>query len=172
MISASAFTSEVKKVLKLNVFKSDAAFFNAEQMTLVYDLANIMIPRTETPGASDSHTAQVLDELMTSWASLSTQRQFTNFLGQFLSRAKRETNSDYFSLTKEEREAFVEHIDENAFEKDRNEFSTAYKRIKALIFHIHYSSEEANPNFFLVPGGYKGNLTEPELSAIHKRKYL
>ncbi|GAC12602.1 gluconate 2-dehydrogenase subunit 3 family protein [Paraglaciecola chathamensis] len=172
VVSASVLPSELKKVLKLNVFKSDAAFFNADQMTLVYDLANIMIPTTNTPGASDSHTAQVLDELMVSWASSSTQRQFTNFLAQFQSKAKGANNSNYFSLTKKEREAFVEYVDGNAFEKDRNEFSTAYKRIKALIFHIHYSSEEANPNFFLVPGGYKGNLTESELSAIHKRKYL
>ena len=172
VVSASVLPSELKKALNLTVFESDAVFFDAEQFTLVYDIVDIMIPRTDTPGAVDSHTAQVVDDLMVSWASSSTQRQFTNFLAQFQSKAKGANNSNYFSLTKKEREAFVEYVDGNAFEKDRNEFSTAYKRIKALIFHIHYSSEEANPNFFLVPGGYKGNLTESELSAIHKRKYL
>ena len=72
VISASVLPSEIKKALNLTVFKSDAVFFDAEQFTLAYDIADIMIPRSDTPGTADSHTASVLDELMVSWAAPST----------------------------------------------------------------------------------------------------
>ena len=172
VVSASVLPSELKKALNLTVFESDAVFFDAEQFTLVYDIVDIMIPHTDTPGAVDSHTAQVLDELMISWAAPSTQQQFTLFLSDFLQRAKTALNADYLSLNRENRQAFVERIDELAFDTEKSDFSVAYKRFKALIFHIHYSSEIANPNFFLVPGGYRGSLSQNELNAIYERKYL
>lgn len=172
VVSASVLPSELKKTLKLTVFESDAVFFDAEQFTLVYDIADIMIPRSDTPGATDSHTAQVLDKLMISWAAPSTQQQFTLFLSEFLQRAKNAFKANYLSLSKERRQSFVEQIDETAFETDESDFSVAYKRFKTLVFHIHYSSEIANPNFFLVPGGYRGSLSKKELNAIYERKYL
>ena len=172
VVSASVLPSELKKALHLTVFESDAVFFDAEQFTLVYDIVDIMIPRTDTPGAVDSHTAQVLDELMISWAAPSTQQQFTLFLSEFLQRARTAFNANYLSLSKENRQTFVEQIDEVVFDTGKGDFSIAYKRFKALIFHIHYSSEIANPNFFLVPGGYRGSLSQDELNVIYERKYL
>ena len=172
VVSASVLPSQLRKALQLTVFESDAVFFNAEQFTLVFDIADIMIPSTDTPGCVDSHAAQVLDELMISWAAPSTQQQFTLFLSKFLQQAKSAFNANYLSLSKEKRQAFIEQIDETAFETDKSDFSVAYKRLKALIFHVHYSSEIANPNFFLVPGGYRGSLTQEELNVIYERKYL
>ncbi|WP_032096190.1 MULTISPECIES: gluconate 2-dehydrogenase subunit 3 family protein [unclassified Alteromonas] len=172
VVSASVLPSELKKSLNLTVFKSDAAFFEADQFTLLYDIADIMIPRTDTPGSMDTHAIQVLDELMISWAAPSTQQQFNQFLSEFLVRAKSTFNTSYFLLGREKRQSFLELIDERAFDKDKSDFAIAYKRLKALIFHIHYSSETANPNFFLVPGGYRGSLTQDELNVIYERKYL
>lgn len=172
VVSTAVLPSELKNALKLTVFNSDALFFSAEQLTLVYDIADIMIPTTDTPGASDSHTAQVLDALMVSWASSNTQQQLTAFLSELRDRARSSNNKDFLLMPREERQAFLVEIDSHAFEKTTSPFLVAYKRLKALIFHIHYSSKEANPDFFLVPGGYRGTLSLEELHAIHKRKYL
>lgn len=172
MVTTSVLPSELKNSLKLNVFKSDASFFNAEQMTLVHDIADIMIPATSTPGASDSRSAQVLDELMVSWATEATRRQITSFLAQLNEKARSISGQEYLLMPKESRLAFLSEIDRNAFEKTTSSFLVAYKRFKELIFHIHYTSKEANTNFILVPGGYKGNLSWDELQAIHKRQYL
>ncbi|MFZ8144511.1 gluconate 2-dehydrogenase subunit 3 family protein [Alteromonas macleodii] len=172
VVSTAVIPFELKSSLKLTVFKSDASFFNAEQMTLAHDIADIMIPKTHTPGASDSHAAQILDELMVSWASLNTQQQMLSFLSEFQDRARDLHNKDYLLMTRERRLAYLVEIDQNAFEDTTSPFLIAYKRFKELIFHLHYTSKEANPEFILVPGGYKGDLTEDELQAINKRQYL
>ncbi len=172
MVSASVIPSGLKSALKLKVFKADAKFFNATQITLLNDIADIMIPATDSAGASDSHTAQVLDELMVSWATLDTQTQFSQFLSEFQSRAYTVYKKSYLNLSKAIRGDFLLELDNKAFENSETEFFTAYKRIKELIFHIHYSSPEANPHFFLIPGGYKGALNRDELAEINKRKYL
>ncbi|GFD79460.1 hypothetical protein KUL152_30250 [Tenacibaculum sp. KUL152] len=172
VVSTAVLPTELKNTLKLTIFKSDASFFNAEQMTLVHDIADIIIPTTSTPGASDSHSAQVLDELMVSWASKSTQQQITSFLAQLNEKAHSISGQEYLLMPRENRLAFLTEIDRDAFKKTTSPFLVAYKRFKELIFHIHYTSKEANTNFILVPGGYKGNLNWDELQAIHKRQYL
>lgn len=172
MVSTTALPFELKTPFKLITFKSNATFFNAEEMTLLYDIADIMIPSTDTPGASDSHSAQVLDELMVTWASPNTQQQFKTFLSQFKAKARNTSGKEYVLMSREDRLALLIDIDESAFDASASDFLVIYKRLKALIFHIHYSSEIANPNFFLVPGGYRGSLTQDELNVIYERKYL
>ena len=95
-----------------------------------------------------------------------------SFLSEFKDRARDLNGKDYLLMTRERRLAYLVEIDQKAFEDTTSSFLIAYKRFKELIFHLHYTSKEANPEFILVPGGYKGDVTEDELQAIYKRQYL
>ena len=48
-------------------------FFTPAQFAIMSDMADIIIPRTASPGAKDAGVPDVLDALMTNWASPSRQ---------------------------------------------------------------------------------------------------
>ncbi len=49
-------------------------FYTGDEMALVSRVSDLIIPRTETPGALDVNVAGYLDGLMSDWASAETQR--------------------------------------------------------------------------------------------------
>ena len=45
------------------------AFYTQDEMALISRISNLVIPRTETPGALDANVPGYLDALMSDWAS-------------------------------------------------------------------------------------------------------
>ncbi|MGJ8561360.1 MAG: gluconate 2-dehydrogenase subunit 3 family protein [Litorimonas sp.] len=140
----------------------DGQFFTADELTILSDVAEIMIPRTGTPGAIDAEVPAAVDGMMMSWASPSTQDQFRSILEHFNELAQQSYKSDYVKLRPDDRSALVENLDSRSFSKSPTEAAGQYKRLKDIIFLIYYSSEKGIRNFVPVPGFYSGNLTLEE----------
>jgi len=51
-------------------------FFAAAQYALLDEVTEIMLPRTDTPGARDAGVAASIDAMMTTWASTERRQQF------------------------------------------------------------------------------------------------
>ncbi len=147
-------------------------FFNAADMTLLTDVAEIMIPKTGTPGATDAFVIPVLDAMMLTWAGKETKKQFRNIIEQINLFAKEMHKQQYVYLDHDKRRALIVELDSTAFKYPDTNLSTSYRKLKKMIFHLYYTSEEANPDFVLIPGGYKGDLTKNELLKIQQRGYL
>ncbi|KMT64849.1 gluconate 2-dehydrogenase subunit 3 family protein [Catenovulum maritimum] len=172
LVTACALpTSEIKSI-QLQKVKLDGQYFNAQQLTLLTDVAEIMIPKTNTPGATDANVIAVLDAMMLTWAGKKTKQQFNFCINQISQIAKNTFSAYYTEITLSDRRALIEQLDANSFAQTDTELSASYRKLKKIIFHIFYTSEEANPDFILVPGGYKGSLTKTELDEINKRGYL
>lgn len=137
-------------------------FFNAQQLTLLQDVSEIMIPRTDSPGAIDAQVASFADAMMLTWASEDTQKQFLGFLSALNTRAMAQFNKPYTKLATLERTALIEEIDTEAFSDAPSEISADYKRVKSLVFHLFYSSEQGSKDYVPIPGQYNGNLTLDE----------
>ncbi|MFC7293084.1 gluconate 2-dehydrogenase subunit 3 family protein [Hirschia litorea] len=142
--------------------REDGQFFNAYQLTVLQDVSEIMIPRTNTPGAIDAQVASFVDSMMLSWASGPTQMQFLAFLKALDTLSLTQVNKPYTKISQAERTTLLKKVDENAFSTNPSDVSANYKRVKALIFHIYYTSEEAGRDYVPVPGQYNGNLTLAE----------
>ncbi|NHK26298.1 gluconate 2-dehydrogenase subunit 3 family protein [Parvularcula flava] len=144
--------------------RGDEVFFRARALHILEIVSDILIPRTSTPGAADAGVSGVIDEMMVSWASADTQQQFITALTDFDMRAH-ETYQRYFlKLTGEEQFAVVDAIDAEAFGQDGH--NQPYRRLKSLIFHVYDTSEPANPDYRLVPGAYRGNLSWQDYQAM------
>ena len=151
---------------------TDGQFFSAHELTLLTDIAELMIPRTDTPGAADANVAAVLDGMMLSWAGADTREQFQRALKIFETEAQSRHEKPYSSLLPEKRLKLLIDIDKNAFSKNTNEASWDYRKLKELVFLIYYSSEEAGETYVPLPGEYYGNLTfEAHQALMSERAY-
>lgn len=142
-------------------------YFSASDMTLLMDVAEIMIPKTETPGATDAHVIPVLDGLMLTWAGTETKKQYNYVIQQIDALAKSSFGSNYTSLDKPTRTTLVTELDKSAFANKDTDLSKSYRKLKQIIFHVYYTSEEANPDFMLVPGTYRGCVTKADIDRFN-----
>lgn len=148
------------------------AYFDEKQAALLTDVADIMIPETDTPGAVASATIPYIDTMMTDWADEDTRSKFAYF-GEALDKmAAEKGHPDYLAMPRVQREGMIEGLDKDSFRQRREPLSIAYRKVKGLVFHIHYTSAEANPDYVLVPGEYRGNLTWDEYRKLTDERKL
>src|SRR3712207_8314815 len=55
-------------------------FFTPAQFATLAETADIILPRTNTPGAKDAGVPEALDGMMTNWASEERKRQFRELI--------------------------------------------------------------------------------------------
>ncbi|MEL7031012.1 MAG: gluconate 2-dehydrogenase subunit 3 family protein [Pseudomonadota bacterium] len=142
-------------------------FFDRQHAAILQNVADLMIPSTETVGAADTGTALYLDQLMQKWASEESQRAVLSAVQHFDGLASDLDGTSYLELDDATRFALVGDVDAASFGASLDtEQASAYRLLKRLIFHIHYSSEAANPDFVLIPGQYRGDLSAREYEAL------
>jgi hypothetical protein len=169
-VATPVWASIFNTVNSLSVFSQNGRFFTAKEMTILSDAAEIMIPRTDTPGATDAKVIDVLDALMLSWAGNETKQQYKFIIKQIDLIAQSSFKVNYQSASKADRELLLNELDQRSFAERSTELSKSYRKLKEMIFHIFYTSEEANPNFMLVPGTYKGNITKNQMELYNLKK--
>lgn len=142
-------------------------YFTPHQAAILSDVADTLIPRTDTVGAADTETIPYLDQLMLNWAGEATKREIEDFIESLEAEALTRFRTSYLDVPAEARREFMRAIDAESFSEHSEAAPVrSYRRIKWLIFHIHYTSEAANPDFVLIPGEYRGDVSEAEYSAL------
>lgn len=172
VVTAPTLLTACDTRLQLEEVQADGQFFNAEQLTILLDVAEIMIPETQTPGATTAQVVPVLDAMMLTWAGKKAKHQFPAFIQQIEALAKESFSTAYRKLKLAQREQLLTEMDKAAFSDEGNETMKNYRHLKQVIFHLYYSSEEANPHFRLIPGDYRGCVSSEELAEIYERGYL
>lgn len=168
-VATPVLASVFNTASELLVFEQKGQFFTASEMTVLTDMAEIMIPKTDTPGATDAQVSNVLDGLMLTWAGVKTKRQFQFFIAQVEKIVKESFHSSYEKVSKIEREELIISIDRQAFPDKTTELSKSYRKLKEMIFHIYYTSEQANPYFMLAPGTYRGDISKGQRDQFNAR---
>lgn len=111
-----------------------ARFFGAAQYSLLEVVADIIMPRTDTPGAIDAGVPVAFDALMKNWASRERQKQFRALLEE-IDQAAREQGDGLLALERTRRvEVLV------AFDKSKSG-DKVYRKFKELVLTLYYHSE-------------------------------
>jgi hypothetical protein len=163
-ILAKIPASESKNALQITL--EPGQFFSANELTVLTDIAEIMIPKTQTPGATDAQVIPVLDALMLTWAGTDTKAGFKALIEQLNQLSADTFSSTYTKLAQGQRLNLLTELDKRAFAKRDTNLSKNYRKLKETIFHIYYTSEEANPDYLLIPGSYKGCLSKEEYTKM------
>jgi hypothetical protein len=145
-------------------------FFSADELTQLAEIAEIMIPTTDTPGARAANVHGFIDRMMSQWALPKTQIAFRALLGEINSSAKTQFGADFLRLSPQQRLDVVSAMDAVAFSHGldggkTNSSSQAKSRkvhpfgqMKQLVFLGYYQSEigaTKELQFKLAPGRYQ-----------------
>jgi gluconate 2-dehydrogenase gamma chain len=141
-------------------------YLNQEQGILISQLAEIIIPKTDTPGAKDIGVPGFIDKILKDVFSAKEQNYFMAGLKTFEERAEKELGDPFIELDAEGQIAFVKKVHNEDVEK----YSTSrYARppvpkpfllmVKELTLLGFFTSEAGATQVLQydpVPGAYEG----------------
>jgi hypothetical protein len=111
---------------------AQARFFTPAQYAVLEAVVDILIPRTDTPGARDARVAAFIDGMMTRWASPEHKLQYAGLIDDIDHQA-----GGLIALAAPARVEAVRAYDAAAFAADNE----AYRKFKELVLTAYYWSE-------------------------------
>lgn len=124
---------------------------NPQQFATVRQMAEMIIPRTETPGATDVGVADFIDLLLTEWFEDRERTTFLNGLGDVDARSQRLFAKAFLECSEMQQAAIVTELGEQMVEEeDRRKDHPAsaahtemsfYPMFRRLTLSAYYTSE-------------------------------
>ena len=134
---------------------------NDQQNALVKAIADTIIPRTDTPSASDVKVPQFLDLLLKDVFDQAVTEKFLAGLKQFDEDCKAVTGKLYIQLDQSHRNDYLEQIDREVMGKEYDALIPFYFTFKQLCVSTYYSTEQGikqNLNYVPVPGQFQSDI--------------
>jgi hypothetical protein len=134
-------------VPSVSLAQGTARFFTAAQFAIMSEMAEIIMPRTGSPGAKDAGVPEVLDALMTNWASDQRQAQFRALFDEA-------GGVGFMNLDDAGRVAFMRNFDAGKLRV----WDPAYTKFKELVLTLYYLSEAGATKelrYELIPGKWE-----------------
>lgn len=145
--------------------RSSKTLLNKNQLALVRELGEIIIPTTDTPGAIAAGVHEFINHYAVYCISKEEQKSLLNILNRIDDSALAKTQQPFLLLGKEQQVELLTNMElaQNGFDQnDRNGF----KQFKALVMFGYYTSEIGATQelaYLAIPGGYKGNFKFKEI---------
>ncbi len=135
-----------------DIAKTGPLFYSVAELELVTRLSDLILPRTETPGAIDAGVPAMLDGLMDQWANSKTQSNHRKDLTDIKAELDANSRGNFIAAENSVAEAGLREFDKAAFSDDHAHF--AYQSLKQLI-EVAYAASEAGSETYRrdpVPG--------------------
>ncbi len=118
---------------------SATRFYTESELALISRISDLIIPRTETPGALDENIPGYMDGLMSDWASHETQNAHRQALAQINRELDRTVAGDFMSVSDSAAQRALAEFDAAVFSADGD--GTGYKRTKGYISQSYFATE-------------------------------
>lgn len=113
-------------------------FYSDREMALLSRVSDLLLPRTETPGAVDVNVPGLLDQLMSEWANTQTRGAHRTALRTLDRRLGEEVGGDILDASEDvAREAYAT-VDAAAYGENSLE---GYRGLKSLITQAYFATE-------------------------------
>ena len=139
----------------------DLLVFDDELMQLVKKIADSILPRTESPSASEVKVPQVMDLLLHDVYEDEDKDHFIDGLAKFDRTCKAKMGKSFIALNQEESQTYLTKIDRVEMEKSYDDEISFYHAFKALCISIYFLTEEGikqNLSYNPIPGGFEGDV--------------
>ncbi|HTF98087.1 MAG TPA: gluconate 2-dehydrogenase subunit 3 family protein [Cellvibrio sp.] len=161
--SLSALAAVVSSPTDMN--RSKQTLLDKNQLALVRELGEIIIPTTDTPGAITAGVHDFINHFVVYCASKDDQQLLLDFLTRIERSAQDQFKQPFLLLDKKQQGDLLNNMEQatNGFgHNDRK----AFKQFKALVVFGYYTSEIGASQelaYLAIPGGYKGNFKFKEI---------
>ncbi len=113
-------------------------FYGDREMAVLSRVSDLLLPRTETPGALDVGVPGILDGLMAEWASEETRVEHRATLAALDTELGARLLGDFLDADSASAEAALSAVDAEAFAGDGVE---GYRGLKGLVAQAYFSTE-------------------------------
>ena len=148
---------------------------SAHQHATVKAMAEMIIPRTETPGAADVGAAEFIDLILTEWYDEAEQARFLSGLAEVDSRSQKLFAKDFGDCSSTQQADILTALGQKMTEEgeERNQRvrvrgastpANFYAMFRQLTLTAYYTSEAGATDelhFEIIPGSYQGCPVEP-----------
>ncbi|MBK9044547.1 MAG: gluconate 2-dehydrogenase subunit 3 family protein [Saprospiraceae bacterium] len=137
-------------------------FFSEAEIKLIAEIAEIILPKTDTPGAKDAMCERYVDEAVFLFYKKEDQQKFKKDLTVFDDYAKNKFSKAFMALNQNEKEKILEIVVKSMLknEKDQKNKSHIFNKLKELTISGYCTSEVGTKGGLLeyrpVPGPYQG----------------
>jgi gluconate 2-dehydrogenase gamma chain len=169
MVSAPAIMGVLNGCTAKQTIDWKPVFFNEDQGILIGQVTEIIIPKTDTPGAKETGVPGFIDQMLKEVYSKEDQDTYMEGLKAFDDAAKKEYGDPFNELSAENQAAFVKKVHDEAVDAEKNT-KPAPKRpfilmTKELTMLGYFTSEPGATQvlqYEAVPGSYKGCIPVSE----------
>ena len=145
------------------------AWLTSEEDDLVKAIAERIIPKTETPGASDAGVHNFIDTMMAEYYQEKEKTAFRDGLKKVEADAQSAHSKSFVSLTPELQDEILKKYDEEAYAEGRSREDKHFFRVMKELTILGFCTSEVGATKFLkyepVPGDYKGCIPYAEVGA-------
>jgi hypothetical protein len=129
-----------------------------EQDKLVIEVSELIIPKTDTPGAKDVNVNRFIDLVLKDCYTSEESANFIAGLDALNKKANDTYGNNFVECSKEEQVALLKQADEEAY-ADSSGNRPFFREMKQLAVVGYFTSEAGATqalNYVPVPGGYQG----------------
>ncbi len=172
-VSASAVSDLLVSCRQQASLDWQPVFLSNDQGALIADIAETILPETDTPGAKSLGVPQFIDKMLKDLLTEEDQNQLITGLEKFESDCQTAHGKAFTELSKEEKEAFLINQDKASpgfpismwgINLDPNPAEiTFYRRIKSLTLMGYFTSEKVGKEMLVydpIPGGFQGCIPQ------------
>lgn len=136
---------------------------SAPQNKLVTQLAERIIPATDTPGAEAAKVNRFIDHMLTDWNTKKERKHFLEGLAHVDELSKKKHNHKFLDLDKEKQIAVMETLQQEAADNpmqdsDLDPFFSMLKEFTVVGYYTSEIGATQELNSDLIPGYYDGCL--------------
>ena len=180
IVSAPAITGILKGCTAKPGVDWKPAFLSSDQAWVVTDVAEIIIPRTDTPGAKDVGVTSFIDQMLNEVYSQEEQQWFVDGLKAFNEGANAEYGEVFADLDEEDQNAYVRKTHEEAVNAENNTnppprrpfilmmkeltmlgFFTSEPGATQVLQYVPVPGAYANPDTGVMGGSFSASLRAP-----------
>jgi hypothetical protein len=136
-------------------------FFNEDQALLVSEAAEIILPKTDTPGAKDVGVPNFIDSLIKDCYTEEDQKKFMEGLNEFDQNAAKELGKKFIEASSEQQHDYLKKVHDEAVNAKKADskmpqpFILKFKELTMLGFFISEPGATQVLQYVAVPGSYK-----------------
>jgi gluconate 2-dehydrogenase gamma chain len=163
VLSAPAITGVLNGCTAKPTLDWKPVFLSEDQGILISQVADIIIPRTDTPGARDVGVPGFIDLMLKDVYSQADQERYLEGLQSFATEAEKEFGDPFIELKTEQQQQFVTKKHEEAIIAERTTkpapkrpFILMTKELTMLGFFTSEAGASQVLQYVAVPGAYQG----------------
>ena len=154
-----ALAKEARRALGWDLTDSSPRAMSPHQLETVRLMADVILPATDTPGASDVGVPAFIDLMVDEWLNEEESAAFLNGLDSLDRTARDRFGSTFSAAAPEDRVTLVEELDQSLTTPvDPDAGPDFYRWMKRLTLTGYFTSEEgaALTGYRIVPGAFEG----------------